>query len=130
MACWAAPRRRRLARDARPRLQPVSADHAQGDTPAPAAPPATPVSVAVVEQRDVVVWDEFSGRLEAIERVEIRSRVAGAVQAVHFREGALVKQGDLLITIDPAPYRGRGRARRRRRSRRPRRALRCAAERA
>jgi membrane fusion protein, multidrug efflux system len=67
-------------------------------------PQATPVSVAVVEQRDVVVWDEFSGRLEAIERVDVRSRVAGAVQQVHFREGALVKQGDLLITIDPAPY--------------------------
>lgn len=63
-----------------------------------------PVSVAFVEQRDVAIWDEFSGRLEAIERVEVRSRVAGAVQSVHFREGALVKQGDLLITIDPAPY--------------------------
>ena len=70
----------------------------------PQAPQATPVSVAVVEQRDVAIWDEFSGRLEAIERVEVRSRVAGAVQSVHFREGALVKQGDLLITIDPAPY--------------------------
>ena len=69
-----------------------------------APPPATPVSVAVVEQRDVAMWDEFSGRLEAIERVEIRSRVAGAVQTVHFREGALVQQGELLITIDPAPY--------------------------
>ena len=80
--------------------------------------PATPVSVATVEQRDVALWDEFSGRLEAVERVEVRSRVAGAVQAVHFREGALVKQGDLLITIDPAPYaaevdraRGAGRGR-------------------
>lgn len=68
------------------------------------ATPATPVSVATVEQRHVATWDEFSGRLEAIERVEIRSRVAGAVQAVHFREGALVKRGDLLITIDPDPY--------------------------
>jgi multidrug efflux system membrane fusion protein len=68
------------------------------------APPATPVSIAVVEQRDVVVFEEFSGRLEAVERVDVRSRVAGAVQAVHFREGALVKQGDRLITIDPAPY--------------------------
>jgi len=67
-------------------------------------PPATPVSVAVVEQRDVALWDEFSGRLEAIERVDLRSRVAGEVQAVHFREGALVARGDLLITIDPAPY--------------------------
>jgi multidrug efflux system membrane fusion protein len=72
----------------------------------PQAPPnaATPVSVAVVEQRGVTTWDEFSGRLEAIERVEIRSRVAGAVHAVHFREGALVRKGDLLITIDPAPF--------------------------
>jgi multidrug efflux system membrane fusion protein len=67
-------------------------------------PPATPVSVAVVEQRDVALWDEFSGRLEAVERVEVRARVAGVVQASHFREGALVKRGDLLITIDPDPY--------------------------
>lgn len=71
---------------------------------APAQPAATPVSVATVAKSDVTVWDEFSGRLEAVERVDIRSRVAGAVQAVHFREGALVKQGELLITIDPAPY--------------------------
>src|SRR5882724_11483747 len=77
---------------------------AQAIAPANAAPQATPVSVAVVEQRNVDVWDEFSGRLEAIERVEVRSRVAGAVQSVHFREGALVKENDLLITIDPAPY--------------------------
>lgn len=78
--------------------------HAQGDTPAPAAPPATPVSVATVEQRDLVAWAEFSGRLEAIDRVELRSRVSGVVEAVHFREGNLVRQGDLLISIDQAPY--------------------------
>jgi multidrug efflux system membrane fusion protein len=71
---------------------------------ASAAAPPTPVSVAAVEKRDVTLWDEFSGRLEAVERVEIRPRVAGAVQAVHFREGALVKAGDLLVTIDPDPY--------------------------
>ncbi|CAN7431257.1 efflux RND transporter periplasmic adaptor subunit [Bosea sp. LjRoot9] len=81
----------------------ATANHAQGDTP-PAAPPATPVSVATVEQRDLVAWAEFSGRLEAIERVEVRSRVSGVVEAVHFREGSLVKQGDLLISIDQAPY--------------------------
>ena len=69
-----------------------------------AAKPAIPVTVAAVEQRDVTSWQEFSGRLEAIDRVEIRPRVAGAIQSVHFREGALVKQGDLLVTIDPAPY--------------------------
>src|SRR5689334_23431981 len=72
--------------------------------PPNAAPPATPVSAAVVEQRDVAVWDEFSGRLDAVERVEVRSRVAGAIKAKHFREGALVKAGDPLITIDPEPY--------------------------
>jgi multidrug efflux system membrane fusion protein len=70
----------------------------------PAAPQATPVMVATVLQSDVATWDEFSGRLEAVERVDVRSRVAGAVQAVHFQEGALVKAGDLLLTIDPAPY--------------------------
>jgi multidrug efflux system membrane fusion protein len=78
--------------------------NAGADVPPTNAPQAVPVSVAVVEPRDAVVWDEFSGRLEAVERVDVRPRVAGAVQAVHFREGALVKQGDLLVTIDPAPY--------------------------
>jgi multidrug efflux system membrane fusion protein len=69
-----------------------------------AAPTATPVSVATVVPSDVATWDEFSGRLEAVERVDIRSRVAGTVQSAHFHEGALVNKGDLLITIDPAPY--------------------------
>jgi multidrug efflux system membrane fusion protein len=69
-----------------------------------AAPQAMPVPVAVIEQHDVTTWDEFSGRLEAVERVDVRSRVAGAVKSVHFVEGALVKKDDLLITIDPDPY--------------------------
>src|SRR2546430_14661622 len=68
------------------------------------APQPTPVPVATVAQSEVAMWDEFSGRLEAVERVDIRSRVAGAVQSVHFVEGALVKRDDLLVTIDPAPY--------------------------
>ena len=72
------------------------------------APPAveqgTPVSVATVQQTAFAGWEDFSGRLEAVERVDIRSRVAGTVQSVHFREGALVNKGDLLITIDPAPF--------------------------
>jgi multidrug efflux system membrane fusion protein len=63
-----------------------------------------PVPVAVIEQHEVTTWDEFSGRLEAVERVDVRSRVAGAVKSVHFTEGALVKRDDLLITIDPDPY--------------------------
>src|SRR5712664_2825153 len=66
--------------------------------------PATPVPVATLAETEVALWDEFSGRLEAVERVDVRSRVAGAVQSVHFHEGALVSRGDLLITIDPAPY--------------------------
>src|SRR5688500_14743240 len=52
-----------------------SADH---QTPVPTA---TPAAVAIVEERDIAIWSEFSGRLEAVERVEIRSRVAGAVEA-------------------------------------------------
>lgn len=69
-----------------------------------AAPQAMPVPVAQVVQAEVTLWDEFSGRLEAVDRVDVRSRVSGAVQAIHFTEGALVRKGDLLVTIDPAPY--------------------------
>jgi multidrug efflux system membrane fusion protein len=68
------------------------------------APQAMPVPVAVVEEHEVTTWDEFSGRLEAVERVDVRSRVAGAVKSVHFVEGALVKRDELLVTIDPDPY--------------------------
>src|SRR5260221_4435143 len=69
-----------------------------------AAPESTAVMGASVVESQVSTWDEFSGRLEAVERVDVRSRVAGAVQSIHFHEGALVKSGDLLVTIDPAPY--------------------------
>jgi multidrug efflux system membrane fusion protein len=72
--------------------------------PAAAAPQALPVPVAVIEEQEVTTWDEFSGRLEAVERVDVRSRVAGQVKSAHFTEGALVKRGDLLVTIDPEPY--------------------------
>lgn len=76
---------------------------ARASAPAGAPPPA-PVSVATVTESDIAAWEEFSGRLEAVERVDIRSRVAGVVQATHFREGSLVGKGDLLISIDPAPF--------------------------
>lgn len=65
---------------------------------------AVPVSIATVTEQNVESWTDFSGHLEAVERVEIRPRVAGAVKAIHFREGVLVQAGDLLVTIDPAPY--------------------------
>jgi multidrug efflux system membrane fusion protein len=81
----------------------LSSSPAEANGPA-AAPPATPVSVATVVASEVAASHEFSGRLEAIERIEVRSRAAGTVQAVHFREGALVKQGELLFSIDAAPY--------------------------
>jgi len=68
------------------------------------APQALPVPVAVIEQHEVTTWDEFSGRLEAVERVDVRSRVAGQVKSIHFTEGAMVKSGDLLVRIDPDPY--------------------------
>ena len=71
---------------------------------AAAPPPAVPVSVARAQSKRITTWEEFSGRLEAIERVEVRPRVGGAVLKAHFREGALVKRGDLLVTIDPEPY--------------------------
>jgi multidrug efflux system membrane fusion protein len=59
--------------------------------------------VAAVVLQDVSLWDEFSGRLEAVQRVDIRPRVAGAVQAVHFREGALVKPGICWSPWTPRP---------------------------
>ncbi len=76
---------------------------AQADAVA-AAPASIPVSVATVEEHDANVWDEFSGRLEAIEQVEVRSRVAGAIQEIRFREGAMVQKDDILVVIDPALY--------------------------
>jgi multidrug efflux system membrane fusion protein len=76
----------------------------QGAAP-PAAPPApAPVSVAVALEQRVTEWDEFSGRVEAVDRVEVRPQVSGQIVAVHFEEGQLVKQGDPLFTIDPRPF--------------------------
>lgn len=85
----------------------VAVTFTAGDAAGPApqsAPPAVPVSVATVEAKETIRWHEFSGRLEAEERVELRSRVAGQVQDILFREGSLVDEGDLLVLIDPAPF--------------------------
>jgi membrane fusion protein, multidrug efflux system len=79
--------------------------HAAQATAGAAAPEAAvPVTVAVIEPRQTGLWDEFSGRLEAVNRVELRPRVAGAILSANFNEGALVKAGDVLFKIDPAPY--------------------------
>lgn len=69
------------------------------------APPAMPVSVAEVIERAVAEQREFSGLIEAIDRAELRPRVAGTIDSVNLKPGALVKKGDVLFVIDPRPYR-------------------------
>lgn len=71
---------------------------------ATASPPATPVDIATIELRQITDWHEYSGRLEAVDRVEIRPLVSGTLVKVHFEDGALVDRGDPLFTIDPRPY--------------------------
>jgi RND family efflux transporter MFP subunit len=73
-----------------------------GGGPQSAAPPQ--VSVAQVLERKVKDWDEFTGRFQAVESVEIRPRVSGYIDQVAFKEGGPVKRGDLLFVIDPRPY--------------------------
>jgi RND family efflux transporter MFP subunit len=68
------------------------------------APPPPQVSVATVLERRVKDWDEFTGRFQAVETVEIRPRVSGYIDKVGFTEGSQVKRGDLLFVIDPRPY--------------------------
>jgi RND family efflux transporter MFP subunit len=68
------------------------------------APPPPEVSVAPVIEKQVKDWDEFTGRLQAVESVEIRPRVTGYIDKVAFTEGSLVKRGALLFVIDPRPY--------------------------
>jgi RND family efflux transporter MFP subunit len=69
-----------------------------------AAPPPPQVSVAAVLEKRVKDWDEFTGRFQAVETVEIRPRVSGYIDRVAFKEGSGVKAGDLLFVIDPRPY--------------------------
>ncbi|HEY8383190.1 MAG TPA: efflux RND transporter periplasmic adaptor subunit [Microvirga sp.] len=68
-----------------------------------AAPPS--VTVAKPLMKDITEWDDFIGRFEAVDQVEIRARVSGYLDKVHFQDGALVKVGDRLFTIDQRPYR-------------------------
>src|SRR5947199_412134 len=70
------------------------------------APPQAPlpVNVVTVVEKQVNEWEEFAGRLEAVESVEIRPRVAGYITEIRFQAGALIKKDDLLYVIDPRPY--------------------------
>jgi membrane fusion protein, multidrug efflux system len=63
-----------------------------------------PVNVVTAIEKEVNEWDEFTGRLEAVESVDIRPRVSGYITEIHFEAGAIVKKGDLLYVIDPRPY--------------------------
>ncbi len=70
----------------------------------PSAPPAPEVTTAEIAVHDLNDWADFTGRLEAVESVEIRPRVGGYVESVHFAEGGRVAAGDLLYQIDPRPF--------------------------
>jgi len=72
---------------------------------APPPPPPTQVTVATALQRNIVDWDEYIGRFEAIQDVELRPRVSGAIDRVLFSDGQIVRQGQTLFIIDPRPYR-------------------------
>ncbi|MBO9712958.1 efflux RND transporter periplasmic adaptor subunit [Sphingomonas sp.] len=74
------------------------------DAPVLAAPPPPTVTVAAPLAQDVTEWDTYVGRFEPSRSVEVRPRVSGAVVAIHFRDGEMVRQGQALFTIDPRPY--------------------------
>jgi len=76
----------------------------KADAPPAQAAGGPPVSAAAVIEKQVAETQEFSGRLEAVERVEIRPRVSGFITAVNFKPGAEVKKGDVLFVIDARPY--------------------------
>lgn len=67
-------------------------------------PQAPPVTVAQPLERKITEWDEFTGRFEAVDVVEIRARVSGYLTEIHFTDGQFVKSGDLLFVIDPRPF--------------------------
>lgn len=71
---------------------------------APPPPPPPSVVVAPPLAQRVTDWDDYTGRFEAVENVEIRPRVPGAIESIHFRDGQKVEKGQLLFVIDPRPY--------------------------
>jgi len=80
-----------------------AADKAAGGPPQ--GPP--PVTVATPLRQTIVDWDEYVGRFEALKTVDIRPRVSGYLQSIHFRDGEMVRPGELLFVIDPRPYEAR-----------------------
>jgi RND family efflux transporter MFP subunit len=72
--------------------------------PPAAAQTPPPVTVARALQKTITEWDEYTGRFTAVSTVEVRARVSGFIDSIHFKDGQIVKQGDLLFTIDQRPY--------------------------
>jgi RND family efflux transporter MFP subunit len=70
----------------------------------PAPPPPVTVTAASPLVRPIAEWDDYSGRFEASRAVEVRPRVSGAIVGVHFQDGAIVRKGQLLFTLDPRPF--------------------------
>lgn len=100
-----APRWRRRALIALPVLALISGfTVANRESPAPPPPPAPVVTVAQPLVRDVNEWDDYIGRFEASQTVEVRPRVSGQIVAVHFTDGQIVKKGQVLFTIDQRPF--------------------------
>jgi RND family efflux transporter MFP subunit len=75
-----------------------------GEKPPPQAAAPPPVTVAQPTKRTVTDWDEFTGRFEAVDEVQVRARVGGFITNVEFRDGAIVNAGDLLYLIDSRPF--------------------------
>jgi RND family efflux transporter MFP subunit len=71
---------------------------------APGNAPPQQVTISRPLSREVVEWDEYTGRFDAVDTIEVRARVAGFLNGVHFADGQMVKKGDLLFTIDPRPF--------------------------
>lgn len=82
-------------------LKPGATD---GGQQAMAAPPPPQVTVSTPMIKEIVEWNEYTGQFQAVEEVEIRSRVSGYLDQIHFRDGQIVQAGDLLFTIDPRPF--------------------------
>ena len=85
------------------RVLALTSDTGQGRRPVTAGPLPV-VTVSQPAAREIVEWDEYTGRFDAVEFVEIRARVAGYLDTVHFTDGQLVRKGDLLFTVDPRPF--------------------------
>src|SRR5437763_16108926 len=74
-----------------------------GSPPPPPAPPPPAVTVSRPLEREVIEWDEYTGRLDPVESVDVRARVSGLIESAPFNEGSNVKKGDVLFVIDVRP---------------------------